>query len=285
MLPRALSRILACALLAPAGASLAAMQPKEVSIPAGGNAPALRAFLFEPTGAGAHPAVLMLHGCGGAYARNGELNARHQMWGEALAARGYVALMLDSFSTRGLREICTQKFAERSIHQADRVDDAVRALRWLHAQPGIGGHDVGLIGWSNGGGTVLDTITAPLPGDTGFTAAASFYPGCTPRLEHAHSFHPTAPTLLLIGEADDWTPAAPCVELASLLKARGEPLDLVTYPDTFHDFDNPALKAPHVRSEVPNGVHPGKGVTVAPNPAAREDAMKRVFDFFAMHLK
>jgi len=63
--------------------------------------------------------------------------------------------------------------------------------------------------------------------------------------------------------------------------ARGEPTQIVTYPDTFHDFDNPALKGPHVRKDVPNGVHPGAGVTTAPNPAAREDAKRRVSAFLA----
>ena len=31
-----------------------------------------------------------------------------------------------------------------------------------------------------------------------------------------------------------------------------------------------------MRSEVPNGVNAGKGVTVAPDPKAREDAMARI---------
>jgi len=37
------------------------------------------AFVFSPQGAGPHPAVVMLHGCGGAYGKDGKLNARHQM--------------------------------------------------------------------------------------------------------------------------------------------------------------------------------------------------------------
>ena len=65
----------------------------------------LVAYLFEPASRGPHPAVVMLHGCGSAYARDGALSARHRMWGELLATDGYVALMLDSFSSRGVKEL------------------------------------------------------------------------------------------------------------------------------------------------------------------------------------
>jgi dienelactone hydrolase len=91
--------------------------------------------------------------------------------------------------------------------------------------------------------------------------------------------------LVLIGEADDWTPAAPCKALAASVAARGEPMQIVTYPDTYHDFDNPALKAKHLREDVPNGVSPGAGVTTAPNPEAREDAKRRAVLFLAEQLK
>jgi dienelactone hydrolase len=62
-------------------------------------------------------------------------------------------------------------------------------------------------------------------------------------------------------------------------------MSIVTYPDTYHDFDNPGIKSKHVRKEVPNGVNPGQGVTTAPNAEAREDAKKRVLAFFAEQLK
>ncbi len=56
-------------------------------------------------------------------------------------------------------------------------------------------------------------------------------------------------------------------------------MEIVTYPGTYHDFDNPGITRRRVRTEVPNGVHPGHGVTTAPNAEAREDAKRRVRDF------
>ena len=268
--------------------------PEQIAVPAAGvsSSPApLAGFIFRPAGKGPFPAVVMMHGCGGAYARQGSLNARHQMWGEYLAEHGYVALMLDSFTPRGIKELCTQKFSDRTLKEADRVGDAYATLRFLRGQVDVDAKRIGILGWSHGGGSVLATISKlPKRGsesehDEGFAAAVSFYPGCTSKSKAADKFHPYAPLLLLIGEADDWTPAEPCKSLAAAAAGRGEPMRIVTYPDTYHDFDNPGIKSKRVRSEVPNGVRAEIGVTVAPNPEAREDAKKRVLQFFTETLR
>jgi dienelactone hydrolase len=203
------------------------------------------------------------------------------MWGELLAENGYFALMLDSFTSRDIKELCTIKFSNRPLKESDRVGDAYAALEWLRVQPGVDPARIVLLGWSHGGGVTLDAITQEPSGMAGFRAAVAFYPGCTARNKRAARFHPYAPLLVLIGESDDWTPAAPCVALTSAVRARGEPMQIVTYPDTYHDFDNPGIKTARVRSEVPNGVKAGQGVTTAPNPKAREDAKLLVLRFFS----
>ncbi len=278
-----------CAWLLAGGAAAQADLPQAVQVPTAGLSSSpqpLRAFVFSPA-AGTmvrHSAVVMVHGCGGAYGRDGKLNARHAMWGAYLAAQGYVALMLDSFSSRGFKEICTVKFSERTLKESDRVGDAYAALAYLRQLPNVDANHIAILGWSHGGGVTLDTIShrSTIPG---FNAAVAFYPGCTARHKNADRFHPYAPLLLLIGETDDWTPAAPCKALAATVAARGEPMQIVTYPDTYHDFDSPALTAKRVRKDVPNGVTPGAGVTTAPNPEAREDAKLRVKAFLSDNLK
>ncbi|MFT3962572.1 dienelactone hydrolase family protein [Propionivibrio sp.] len=265
-----------------------AVTPVALEIPPAGlsSSPApLKAYLFRPAGEGPFPAVVMLHGCGGAYARSGALNERHLMWGRFLADHGYAALMLDSFTSRGIKEICTIKFKERSLKASDRVGDAYAALAYLQGREEIRPDRVALLGWSNGAGVVLDAAArSPRPA-AAFRAAVAFYPGCTARNQAADRFHPYAPLLLLIGESDDWTPAAPCRALAATVAARHEPMRIVTFPNAYHDFDNPALKGKHVRKEVPNGVNPGQGVTTAPDPAAREEAKVRVLQHFDEYLK
>ena len=276
----------ACLLLLVPLARAGAAEPVLVPTAGVSNAPqALRGLLFLPQQAGRHPGVVMVHGCGGAYSRSGDLSARHQAWGQLLADAGYVALMLDSFSARGIREICTVKFGERTIKESDRVGDAYAALQYLRQLSGVDPQRVALLGWSHGGGLVLDAIARkPLP-DPAFRAAVAFYPGCTARNRKAAEFRPYAPLLLLIGEADDWTPAAPCKALATSVVERGGPMEIVTYAGAFHDFDNPGNQLPRRRMDVPNGVSPGSGVMVGPNPAARADAQRRVGDFLKQHLQ
>jgi dienelactone hydrolase len=274
-------RFLLLALLSPA---LAFAQEK-VAIPTAGlsSSPApLVAYVFEPRGAGPHAAVVMMHGCGGAYTRNGSLNARHRMWGEHLAAQGYIALMVDSFTSRDVKELCTQKYQSRTLKQSDRVGDAYAALAYLRARPDVDAAHVALLGWSHGGGTVLNAMAKVPASGPGFSAAIAFYPGCSAFAKAPDKFHPYAPLLVLMGEADDWTPSKPCRELTDIVRKRPEPMELVLYPGAYHDFDNPDLKTKRVRKEVPNGVHPGQGVTVAPDPEAREDAKKRVSEFLRL---
>ena len=264
-----------------------ARPPERVEIPAAGlssSAQPLVGHLFLPEKA-PRAGIVMMHGCGGAYAGSGALNARHAMWGEYLEKLGYAVLMLDSFTSRGLREICTVKNAERTIKEADRVGDAYAAHAFLRARLGLESKRIGLLGWSHGGGTVLSAIARKPANASPFAAAVAFYPGCRTRAARADSFHPYAPLLVLIGEADDWTPAAPCKTLIDSASARGEPASIVLYPGAYHDFDSPGLKALRVRTEVPNGTRPGEGVTVAPNPQAREDATVRVKGLFETHLE
>jgi dienelactone hydrolase len=275
--------VILCGLAAASGA-IAGTTPEQVVVPPANlssSPAALMGFLFKPAGDGPHPAAIMMHGCGGAYARNGKLGERHRMWGEYLAMHGYIAMLLDSFSPRGIKELCTTKFAERTLKESDRVGDAYAALAYLRERSDVDPKRIGLLGWSHGGGVTLDAITHKPKGVDGFSAAVALYPGCSARNKAADRFHPYAPLIVLIGESDDWTPAEPCKQLTAAVAARGEAMQIVTYPNTYHDFDNPGVKSQHVRTEVPNGVHPGQGVTIAPNPDAREDAKERVLAFFA----
>ena len=57
----------------------------------------------------------------------------------------------------------------------------------------------------------------------------------------------TVPTLILIGELDDWTPAKECRNLVegrddcgiSRQKGQGVPIELIVYPGAYHGFDVP----------------------------------------------
>jgi dienelactone hydrolase len=250
----------------------------------------LSGLFFTPDpSAGGFPAVVVLHGCDGMYstapARRGLLTPRHQAMADMLVAEGYAVLFPDSFNPRGRREVCTQPLARQAIVQANRRLDVLGALDYLRTRDDIATRRIALLGWSHGGGAVLASIDerSPLvaayahdPAHSGFfVTAVAFYPGCYASLRGSDAFAPATPVSIFIGEADDWTAAPPCVELGRRARLQGLPVTVTTYPATHHGFDTPNLARP-LHLNVPNGVHPGNGVTIAPNPAARADAYARV---------
>ncbi len=255
---------------------------ENIKIPAPhiGEDKALRVQWFTPeAGKASGAAAILLHGCGGLGAK-GNLNARHKAAKDWLLERGIAVVFPESFTSRRFEEVCTVKMQSRTITQRDRVQDVVATRAWLNAQPGIDAKKIVLWGWSHGGSTVLNTVThKPVPGDFSddvkFIEAIAFYPGCSPFAKDNSPAKISSPLTILMGDADDWTPAAPCATFASRLKNNEQPVSLTLYPGAYHDFDNPVGKF-RVRSEVPNGVNVGKGVTVAPDPKAREDAMAKI---------
>lgn len=111
-----------------------------------------------------------------------------------------------------------------------------------------------------------------------FRAAVAFYPGCASPLKAGEHYRPGLPTRIHRGLLDDWTPAATCVALGKAMAARHEDLLVTTYADSYHAFDSPTGKVVH-RRDVSNGVHPGQGVHVGPNPVARAAASASVRAF------
>lgn len=237
---------------------------------------ALKALVFQPAAQVAKGTVIALHGCGGLYAtsgvRAGQLNARHQAMADLLVLQGYTAVFPDSLTPRGETELCTQKIGARRIDQTQRRADTLAALAWVAAQPWADPARIALLGWSHGGSAVLsasDATRADVQGAAVRPAVAvAFYPGCTAALRAG--YRPSAPLVLMLGEKDDWTPPGPCIELGKAVGA-----EVNVYADSYHDFDNPTGQV-RLRSDVPNGLKPGQGVHVGPNPAARALAYARL---------
>jgi dienelactone hydrolase len=196
----------------------------------------LQGYLRQANSADPSPAVVLLHSCNGNWRRTDE------RWGKRIAAWGYVTLTVDSLGSRGI-DSCRNT----TPHDVDR--DAYRALKFLVRLPSVDPVRVAVLGFARGGATALRSVehgpfekTSP----NKFGAAIAFYPPCS-----SFKGYMTAPTLILIGELDDWTPAEECRNMVDGRDAwgisrqeRGAPVKLTVYPGAYHAFDAPGPKNP-----------------------------------------
>lgn len=261
-------------------AGILAVPLRAESITFPGRGLQLAAEIFRPPAPGPFPAVVAMHGCAGLWGKDGQLAPRHRDWAERLAAHGFVVLLPDSFGSRGAKSQCRTK--DRVARPSrERVDDAMAAKAYLQSRGDVKPDTISLLGWSNGGSSVLYVVGGKRTADGGrpdFARAVALYPGCRVPGERP-SWHARVPLMILIGKADDWTPAAPCEALTSRAAAAGEPVSIHVYDGAYHDFDHPDLP---VRLHKGLAYAGGGGAAhTGTDPAARADAIARVPAFLA----
>ena len=182
----------------------------------------------HPNPAAPYPAVVVLHGCGG-------ISSHAAGIADRIGSRGYVTLAVDSLGSRGSG--ITSGCSGRSLDQAF---DAYAALHYLSQLDFVDAARVAVIGQSMGGSAALYAVERGLTAqyfDQHFRAAIAYYPNCG-----VPGASMTAPTLVLIGEADEWNQAERCREMAKRARADGATIALTVYPGVHHAFDVAQLK-------------------------------------------
>ena len=219
-----------------------------------------RAELYRPAGPGPFPAMVVLPGCDG-------VGPHYRLWAQQLRDWGYVALLIDSFRPRGFTIVCNHGMEVPPLVQAQ---DAFAAADYLRGLAFVAADRIGVIGFSHGGWAVLKAVlsgTVLQNHATPFAVAVAFYPGCQ-RPETALA----TDTLILIGDADDWTPVGYCERWSEVVRRGGRSLELKVYPGALHGFDAPALP------------HSYAGHFVGRDPVAAADALVVSRGFLAQHL-
>jgi dienelactone hydrolase len=304
-------RILMCAA---AGALLIASQAvaqERMSFPStdadlkGGTPTTITGYLYRPAGSGPFAAVVSMPGCDGVLGesddilgKKGEIHPLYGQWGEILSSAGYIVLLVDSFQPRGQGSQCGNTVTDVGLLR-EMPRDAIGGMNYLRSRPDVRSDRIALLGQSYGGAATLYTtsksalpldVALPKAPEKDFRAAIVFYPagcpfllGCNPISQTNAHWRPRQPMRFLIGEADNYTPAATCKEVIAQAKDEGgPPIDAHFYPDAHHAFDHPNLPLTVTNVKLPPDGH---SPSIGSNPEARADAINRVTQFLSKQLQ
>jgi dienelactone hydrolase len=237
MLRKALAFVLPIALAACASAPLPSGEPVRmataypaalVNIPVDdAKTKSVAAALFEPRGAGPFPAVVILSGCAGV---NADVSVVSRVNSDYLS-KGIATLVVDSFTPRGLAEVCSDSnLLAESI--AFRVKDVYAAIAWLSTRSKIDARRIFLQGYSHGAITAIAAIDGQWPQTRSDKVAGviAYYPYCSTNSKFS------VPTIILVGEKDDWTPSKLCEGIVDRAN-----VEITVYPNVAHAFAAPGL--------------------------------------------
>lgn len=276
-------RLAALLLLIAAGLSLPASAQQAVRVKMDGGTPDtsfdLPGQIWRPAAAKA-PAVALFHGCGGVGVNNARMAGLLRDW-------GYVALVVDSFSSRGLKDVCGRNWPTQADADKRALDIDVAGL-WLRAQDYVEPSRMAFMGYSYGGGVgLLRALSADVERGVpvGWRAAVLVYPDCALGEAVGPKLRPRMPTLMAMAALDDWTPVKTCEALLQRVSADRDLIETRIYPDAHHSFDALGLPVRYLDG-VGNRSKPGGccGAHYGANEAAWKQFVADTRAFLAKHL-
>ncbi|HUY80429.1 MAG TPA: dienelactone hydrolase family protein [Acidobacteriaceae bacterium] len=206
---------------------LAAVRSREVSYKSGDAT--VHGILYLPDGAGAHPAIVVIH----------------EWWGlvpwvkdqaAELAAQGYVTLAVDLYRGQSTTDPKVAMGLMRGLPPERGVRDLLAAVHYLTGLKAVDAKRMGAVGWCMGGGYAARLAVA----DPNLKAVAINYgelPTDRASLEKIH-----AAVLGNFGGQDRVVTPQEADAFTQALRGMGKQVDIKFYPDAGHAFENPNNK-------------------------------------------
>jgi dienelactone hydrolase len=208
-----------------------AQQEVRVPVAQDGRTVQLASQLFRPSGRDAAPAVAIFHGCGGPGQNTSRMAGLLRDW-------GYVVLVVDSFSARGLKDVCGRNWPTQADAEK-RAGDIDAALQWLATQNFVDPKRLAFMGYSYGGGVAMLRALSPQSAGAAPVARAAIlvYPDCALADALGSKLAVRQPTLFSMGLLDDWTPVAQCQAVIGRVVQGRDLVETRIYEGAHHSFD------------------------------------------------
>jgi len=236
--------------------------------------------IWKPAGDGPFPALIIVHSCGGMKQQIG-------YWRKEAIKRGYVAFVIDAFSSRGSPS-CRPA---APIPMTRGVKDVLDAAAHLKTFAFVDKSRVSTVGFSWGAmaGMLAGSpkyVAEVAPGLSPLAAAVSLYPACYigpfgtfPGNEFLRPDLAT-PTLLLLGEHDTETPPEECLSRLPSHKERNAPVEWHVFKDTTHCWD---CSDQHNQRWSPPWAS-GRPVVYLYDSKVTDESAERAFEFLGRRL-
>ncbi len=203
--------------------------------------------VHKPEGPGPFPAVLQIHGCGGAKPIQDDYAA-------AAKEVGALVLVLDSLTPRGitwdqaLKLVCTG----RRLRGRERAGDVVAGLEMLRRRKDVDAARLALAGWSHGGWTIMDLLALDTPKEKPFNlkdcpanlwkgvkGIALIYPFTGfPALTRTRGWKTTdVPVDALLLEGDTVANSDQSLAAFEMARSSGAQIDVETWSGVTHAFE------------------------------------------------
>ena len=212
--------------------------------------------VMKPAGFGPFPVALQLHGCAGC-------QPFQNSYAEAAVKAGVAVVIVDSLRPRNMSRldgsllVCTGT----ALRGAQRAGDLYAMLDWLKRQPWADANRVVAAGWSHGGWTIMDAfaqgdgaarMTGLVDADPALLKAVKgtflVYPYASfPSLTSARGWSARPKVFAVLGGKDQVVGTNGPLKALNRLKADGLSVDILTFPDATHAFDDDDANDPRTR--------------------------------------